>query len=334
MTDHDPIEALLKATGRRPAIPADRTDRVRDAARTQWKRQLDAGSRHRRMRWTVSLAAAAIVVVAVGLGWRSFGPPVAQDRSGIQVKRVANAAWTRRGFRSRVALYVGSVVPWGSEVTTGNDARLALSAPTGHSLRLDTGTTLRVVSDRVFVLESGAIYVDFKAISAQAETPIRIETPMGTIEDAGTQFEVRLNGGSLSVEVREGAVTLQAPAERLTAHAGQTVTIDRSGRIERTEDAGAGGSLSWVEAITPMIEIEGRSLLEFLDWIVRERGARLEFSDAELVEKAPTIVLRGSIAGMTLDQATASVLMTCGVNYRWEPGILVVGTEGRSAPSP
>lgn len=337
MTDHDPIEALLKATGRRPAIPADRTGRVRDAARTEWKRQLAAGSRRRRVRWTVSLAAAAVVVFGVGLGMRSLRPSVAQGLSGIHVERVTNAAWARHGslplFRSKSPLRVGSVISWDSEITTGDDARVALRAPTGHSVRLDTGTTLRVVSDSVFALERGAIYVDFHHRSALRETSIRIVTPMGTIEDAGTQFEARLNAGSLSIEVREGSVTLLAPAERSVAHAGQTLRIDPSGRIVRTEDAGAGGGWTWAEAIAPMFEIDGRSLLEFLDWMTRERGVRLEFLDTGLAEKASTIVLKGSIAGMTLDQATTSVLSTCGVMHRREPGVLVVGTERQGPPS-
>ncbi len=331
MTDQDPIEALLKATGRRPPVPADRTDRVRVAAHAQWRREVARRDRRRVIAWGVSLATAAVVVTAVGLGIYSLRPSIAPELSGVRVERITNAAWTRHGsfspVRSLVQLHEGSIVPRDSEVTTGADARVALRGPTGHSLRLDTGTILRVRSDRAFVLERGAVYVDCPGGSAVPQRSIRIDTPVGTIEDKGTQFEARLDGGSLSVRVREGTVTVQAPAERYVAHAGQALRLDASGRIERTEDAGGGGAWTWAEAIAPMIEIEGRSLPEFLDWVVRERGARLRLDGAGLAGRAPTIVLRGSIAGMTLEQATSSVLTTCGLTHRWENGVLVVGAE-------
>lgn len=338
MTNHDPIEALLKATGRRPAVPADRTDRVRDVARAGWRREVARRARHRRIGWGVSLAAAAVVVVAVGVGIRSLRPSITPELSGVRVERVANAAWARQRsfplFRPKAPLQVGSIVSCGDEVTTEHDARVALRAPSGHSVRLDADTTLRVLSDRVFALERGAVYVESSGGIAVRETSLRIGTPMGTIEDLGTQFEVRLDGGSLSLRVREGAVTLQASAERLVAHAGQTLRLDASGRVERTEDAGTGGGFPWAETIAPMMQIEGRSLLEFLDWVVRERGVRLRFADTGLAEKAPTIVLRGSIAGMTLEQATTSILATCGMSHRCEPGVLVVGTEHESPRLP
>ncbi len=331
MTDHDPIEALLKATGPRPAVPKERADRVRAATRTAWRRQLAESAGRRRTRWVISLAAAAIVVVAVGLGLRSLGPSTTTEHSGIRVERVANAAWARHGslpvFRSRAPLHVGVIVPWNSEVMTGADARLSLRSSTGHSLRLDIDTTLRVVSDRVFALERGAVYVESSGETATPESSLRIDTAVGTIEEVGTQFEVRVRGRSLSLRVREGAASLQLPAERIVAHAGQSLRVDASGRIALGEDAVTGGGWAWVEAIAPMMVIDGRTLSEFLEWIARERGVRLQFSDTSVAEKAPAITLKGSIAGMTLEEATTAVLPSCGANHRWEPGVLVIGMD-------
>jgi FecR-like protein len=338
MNDHDSIEALLRATGRRPAVPADRMDRVRAAAHETWRRQVARGVMHRRIGWGVSLAAAAVVVLAVGLGIRALQPSIAPDLSGVRVERVANAAWTRARsfplFRSEAPLHAGSIVSWGDAVTTGTDARVALRTPSGHSLRLDTGTTLRVLSDRVFALERGAVYVDLRGDRAHPETSLRIDTAVGTIEDHGTQFAVRFDGGSLSLQVREGEVTLSAPAERSVARAGQALTLDASGRITTTDDAGTGAGWTWVESIAPMMEIEGRSLLEFLDWVVRERGVRLRFADSGFEGRAPSIVLKGSIAGMTLEEATTSVLATCGATHQWDEGALVVGADPGSSRLP
>ena len=334
MSEHDPIEALLKATGRRPTVPAERMGRVRDAVAAHWRQHLARRARRRRTGWIVSLAAAAVVIAAVGLGVRSLRSSTTQGLTGVRVERVANVAWARSGsipmLRSDLTLHVGSIIPGNSEVTTAAGARVALRAPTGHSLRLDSDTTLRVLSDRAFVLEQGAVYVDSHGGTAVETTSIRIGTPVGPIEDQGTQFEARWEGRSLSLRVREGVVTIEAPAGPVIAHAGEALRLDASGAVDRTDQAASGGAWTWAETIAPMMEIEGRSLLDFLDWVARERGATLRFADASFAPKAPAIVLKGSIAGMTLDQATTSVLATCGLSHRWENGTLFVGAEADS----
>ena len=90
MNDHDAIEALLKATGRRPAVPADRTDRVRAAAYDGWRREVARRARHRRIGWGVSLAAAAAVVVALGLGIRALRPSMTPGEKWARSSRT----WT------------------------------------------------------------------------------------------------------------------------------------------------------------------------------------------------------------------------------------------------
>ena len=184
-----------------------------------------------------------------------------------------------------------------------------------------------MLSDREFSLERGAVYVDLRSDPARPETFLRIDTAVGTIEDHGTQFAARFDGGSLSLQVREGAVTLSTPSQRSVARAGQALTLDARGRISTSEDVGTGAAWLWAESIAPMMEIEGRSLLEFLEWVVMERGVRLRFADGGLAGRAPSIILSGSIEGMTLEQATTSVLATCGATHQWDEGTLVVGAE-------
>jgi hypothetical protein len=315
MTQKDPIEALLKSTGRRPPVDADRTGRVRDAVRATWTLEVEAGARRRRVGWIVSLASAAAAVAAIGLGARFFGPTLAPEPSGVRVERVSNAP----------TLTVGLIVSRGATVTTGADARVALRAATGHSVRIDENTSLRVVSGAEFALLRGAVYVDSNSGNAGATESIRIETPVGTVLDLGTQFEARLADGTLELRVREGVVSVErGAAGRHVVRAGQALSLAASGRVETVEDPESGDTWTWVESIMPMMDIEGRTLRDFLDWVVRERGARLRFPDPAVAAKAPSIVLRGSIAGMTLDQATTSVLTTCGLRHRWEAGVLVV----------
>jgi len=320
MTEYDPIEALLQATGPRPAIPADRTDRVRRAVRAGWHDELARSARAARLRWGIVFAAAAVVVAAVVVGMRGFppSPPPAAVPSGVSVERVVGLAWTG----PQTPLAVGSILVLESQVTTGAGALAALRARSGHSVRLDGATSVRIESGETFALERGAIYVDSGAES-ESGAGIRIDTPLGAIEDLGTQFAARFDG-ALTVSVREGAVTVQTATERLVAEAGQALRIDPSGRVTRSPSPVEGPDWAWAETIAPMMKIEGRSLQEFLDWVARERGVRVRFKNAEIEGKAPGIVLKGAIDGMTLEQAAASVLATCGLSGRWEPGTLVV----------
>jgi len=333
MTEHDPIEALLQASGRRPGVAADRAGRVREAVYAGWREEVARRGRAARTARLIALAAAAVVVVAVALGALALAPYLPEPTPVARVDRLAGTAWVRGAslFSSNTPLALGADISTRSTVTTGPDGRVALRALKGHSLRLDVDTRLRVNSDRELALDSGALYVDARHDPAVKRDPLRIVTPLGSIEDQGTQFAVRLEGGSLSVAVREGAVTLETGAERLPARAGEGLRLDRSGRVERTQQVPDDGSWAWVEAVVPMMEIEGRSLGEFLDWVARERGLRLQYVDG-LSSRAPAIVLSGSVAGMTLDDATTAVLATCGLTGRREPGVLVV--EGGKASSP
>ena len=325
-TGDDPIEALLRATGRRPAVSADRSRRVHDAARAAWHEEVRRRRVRRRLVRALALTAALALVVLVIRSWRSATAAPAGERVGVE--RVVNTAWLEQGripfLRARSALAEGAGLRRGDAVTTGDDARVALRAATGARLRLDRFTSLRILSARSFFLERGAIYVSSEAGGATGAPSIRVETALGMIEDIGTQFEARLTAGTLSVRVREGTVRVRAGARTESALAGQRISVDRSGRVERDDDPGADAGWAWVELALQMIDIDGRSLAEFLDWAARERGARVRYDEPDLAERAPSIVLRGSVAGMTLDQAVDSVTRASGLVHRWEGRELVV----------
>lgn len=321
----DAIEAILAAIGRRPAVDAVRTERVREAARAAWQAELAIRTRRRRVLVFVSLAAAAIVVAAIGLASRSQWAGF-DASAGLVVERIEGVPSAHRvgvSFRRSIgSLRVGSVVHAEVELSTATDARVSLRAPSGHSVRLDSGSTMRIDSDSSFTLTRGGIYVDTGVRRGPGSKSITIVTPIGTIDDVGTQFEARFEDGALAVRVREGEVTVRAAASSTTVRGGEVLTLDAAGRIERTGDPNA--RIPWAEAIAPSMAIEGRSLLEFLDWVARERGVGVRFTDPNLAKKAPSIVLRGSIDGMSLEEATRSVLSTCGLTPRFEKDVLVV----------
>lgn len=324
MTDQDPIASLLRATGKRPAVSAERSARVREVVRTAWQGEV---VRRRRRRWVAAgLAAVATILIAV-LAVRSLrGATVSMAPPAVaEVERVVNGAWAESGWfpglRRRWDLQTSPVAPSGCTIHTAADGRAALRLRMHpHVLRLDHDTMLRIVSYKEFFLERGAVYVDSGAIATEG---ICITTANGTITDVGTQFEVRLAGDVLSVRVREGRVSVETETGSVQAAASQDLTVDRWGKIVRISDPGSGWE--WTETVRPPFSIDGRSLADFLAWAARERGARVRFLDPRLAGRAPAIVLHGSVEGMTLDQAVASVTATSGLLHRWEGGELVVG---------
>lgn len=332
----DALEALLRRTGRRPPVPAERATRVRSAVHREWD-ALVLRRCARRRAWRVAMTGvaagfASIVWLtapgrvtsperAVSAG---AGPEAPGDRAlAGRVERVIEGAWSKSPAGQMVASRRGDQVSVGVELTTEASGRLALRLESGHSVRLDTGSAVRVVGRHELALVHGAVYVDSAGCGREAP-PITIRTPHGAIRDVGTQFEVRDTGSTLRIRVREGKVALDSPGAALEVPAGHEVSLAPNGSLVRREMTAADLALDWATAVSTPFEVQGRSLQEFLNWIARERGLTLRFDHADLAAAAPGIVLNGSIDGMTLDEALESVLLTCRMTHRIEQRTLVV----------
>ena len=136
---------------------------------------------------------------------------------------------------------------------------------------------------------------------------------------------MRVIEASVRIRVRGGSVVLDRPAGRLDVSAGHELFVNRDGRTDLSDLPAFGADWKWPAEITPMLELEGRSLRDFLNWEVRERGLSLSFASPELPASASRIVLSGSVQGMTLDEALDSVLPTCGMTYRIQEDTLIIG---------
>jgi len=328
----DRLEALLRTTGRRPAVPPERAERVRAASREQWDRVLSRRARRRRVWAAVLLATAATVVVALGLTVREngIGGTPAPAVAG-QVEARVGPAWVRAaasGSGSRAVLPgLGTELSLGSELATEDGGRIAIRLASGHSLRLDEGTRARLLDDGAIALERGALYVDSRGPAGSAAGSVEIRTGFGRLRDVGTQFEARVLGSSLVVRVREGRVSWDRAGARLEVRAGEEAEAETAGSAVLRAGPPDGTTWAWIGEVAPMLDIEGRTLGEFLQWIARERGLRLEFASSDLATTAPFIRLNGSIEGMTLDEALASVLVTCRLDHRIHGGVLEVHAD-------
>jgi len=323
---HDEVAALIRLAGRRADVPEAVASRVRAAAHEQWRNVVRRRNRVRYVWATAALATAASAVLVIAL--RGFGDTTGSPAAGAspRIESVAGSAWAiaedEPGAPPRL-LRVGAEVPIGSAIETAEPGRAAVRLASGHSVRLDTGSRIRILDREVVALDRGAVYVDSRA-NARSGAPLRIRTPLGEVEEAGTQFEVRLGADSVRIRVREGSVVLRAADRHFTVDISNELEAYRDGTSRSREIPRHGPEWYWVAGITPMPDIEGLSARAFLDRIAREGGWTLQFADEETATLAAGTVLRGSVEGLGLEHALEAVLPTCGMVHRIEDGRLVV----------
>jgi ferric-dicitrate binding protein FerR (iron transport regulator) len=328
----DRVEQLLRLAGPREAVPADRMRRVKAAVRAEWRQETRARSRRMASVWSLgALAAAALVLIALRLAV-SDRPAVPEPRLELATVEVLSGAVrlvSSSDPASEPTLFrIGDRIREGDGVDTTSGGLVGLRLTTGASVRVDRGTRLRLMSHGAMFLDEGAVYVD--SGDRPDARSIEVRTTLGVARDIGTKFEVRLNGSSLRVRVRDGLVRLSQSRESHEASPGDELTLDGDGSVVRRTVPLHGPEWHWAAALARPFDLEGRSLRDFLNWIAEENGWQLQYADGAVEEKAVTTILHGSIQGLTPDEALSAVLPASGVGYLLKDGVLRIrlGVEG------
>jgi ferric-dicitrate binding protein FerR (iron transport regulator) len=316
------VATLLRVAGKRHDVPRERAERIRATARAEWQVEVRRGSRRRRA-WAAAALAAAATVAAVWLGLPS-------RPAAVPVESLSGAAWARAAGgdgaeRRRIA--VGDEVTLESAVETDEGGRVALRLVSGHSLRLDASTRVRLLGAASVTLDRGTLYVD-SGPAAAAAAALSVHTALGVVQETGTQFEVRLEGDSLLVRLREGAAVVRHRGQVHEVAAGNELGLSAGGTVTRRPVPTHGPEWDWLVGVTPMLDLEGRSARAFLDWVARERGWTLAFEHPTVARSAEGIVLAGTVRMLTLDEVLDAVLPTCRLTYRVVDGVLVIGAAG------
>jgi ferric-dicitrate binding protein FerR (iron transport regulator) len=306
----DPIEQLVRLAGPRPAVPVARAMRAEEAVRAAWQASVAARRRRVVATWGAGLALAAMLALAIGLVFRGATPPAPPTLIGT-VERLTGSAELAAADGAIQPLAAGARLLSGGVVETAGDGRVAIRLAGGASLRLDAASHLTFTSPSHLVLERGAVYVD-----SQGGPAVIVETPLGVVEERGTQFEVRLGGDAVRVRVREGGVNLSSDDGSWDAVPGDELLLTATGALERRNVPFHGAEWGWIQEIAPAYELEGRTLGEFLAWFGRESGRGVRWADAAEQRRALAVVLHGSVEGLSPDQALAAVLPTCGLAHR------------------
>jgi ferric-dicitrate binding protein FerR (iron transport regulator) len=314
----DSIESLIRFAGGRDTPSPAATDRAREAALHAWQQGLRSRAKtrvSRRLGW--ALAAGSCVLVAGAAWWarQVVAPPEV-------VARVAELQG--EVLLDSMALRESQLVHSGGELVTG-DARVALNVGDALSLRLDRGSRLRFHAPGHVLLLEGVVYVDSGGLNGA--TPLRIDTPAGTVRHVGTQFQVRVTGRRTHIQVREGRVVLEG--ERVSPiDLGAGDGVDAVGGQFRISHglASHGEAWDWASTLAPRFDVENRALGEFLAWLARERGWQLRFLEPAIQARAAEIRLHGSLDGLEVTEMLERVSLITGVPLALERGVLVVGS--------
>ncbi len=329
--EEDAVSRLLDIAGHRPSAPEWVRQKGKVAARRAWEAKVEQQAERRRSQrrygaW-FALAAAGILAVVAGRWWIQVQPvelgQVAALSGDVLVLSGPSDSTGAEPIPSRreTSLAMGQQVNRGDEIRTAEGYVSLLFG--GASLRLDRNSRLTLEDEGLVRLEAGALYFDSAA--RPATSAFQVSTSFGIIEDIGTQFEVRVEGQKLRIQVREGEIELETATENHRAAQGTALVMrpDSDG-VERQTVAIHGETWQWVLAAAPELELEGQMVGTVLEWVSRETGWILHFEDAALEAEVASIVTLGAPAGLRPDEAPAVVLPISALDYRVEDGVLYV----------
>ena len=322
----DPIARLVRGAGPRPAVPPEREHRVRDAAHAAWRRSISSGRRRRSIAWSaVPRAAAGVWAVLISPGVRQRLRPAPPGSIATLERADGSVGWPDRASPS-----VGAALDAETGIETGADGRVAVRLDGGASVRFDVATRARLVSGTEVLLDRGTLYVDTGA-DGGAGASVTIRTALGTVRDVGTQFQVRVSDDTVRLSVREGIASLERQGLSHEAPSGMQLTARAGAGVTTHALPPSGPEWDCIQEAAPPFELEGRRLSEYLHWIGRETGLRIDYADPSIPAGAPAIVLHGTVQGLRPDETLEAVLPTCGLRHRLEGGSLIIE---RVAPTP
>jgi hypothetical protein len=317
----DEVARLLQAAGPRPAVPEETAGRVRDAVHAHWRRTITA----RRSAWLIAWSALPVAAAAVGVVLIASGalermrrtPPAAAPVARLE-RSEGSVAWP-----GGAAPAAGAGLDAPSALETGADGRVALRLGGGASIRIDVVSRVRLISDDEIALDRGAVYVE-TAAGAAPGTAVTVRTPVGTVRDIGTRFQVRASPESLWVSVREGSAMVEGGGRSHHAPAGTGLRMDQHGGVTSRPVPPSDAEWHWVQEVAPPFDLEGRRLVEYLDWVAKETGLRIEYAEAAIPAEKSDVLLHGSVAGLRPDETLEAVLPASGLRHRISGGAVVI----------
>jgi len=323
--ENDALEDLLRHASPRPSPSDDDIATARAAVREEW--QEVTGRRHARRR-LAHYAIAATVLLGIFAIFNLFRAP------GVEAVQLASI---EKQFGSVYLLGEQSLLRESADLTdvlsgqtiiTGGDAGLALAWGQGGSIRVDENTRVKFTDEQLIYLESGRIYFDSQGsslvagIDAGGGPALTVRTDFGDIQHFGTQYMTEVGQETLIVTVREGEVSFDGRFHDQTIASGEQAKVTGQQRPTILSVSRAGQMWDWIQRTTPVANVDGKSLHDFLTWVCREMGLELRF------EGQAEAIARGAILGGKIDTAPADALrfrlVTADLRSRIEGGVIYI----------
>jgi len=294
------LEALFSLAGARQAPPAELEQEVRDALHAQWRQAV--GGRKRNRAITAFAMAASIALMAVLV--RQSSPPqplvppfeavgtIAKRSGSVLIQATETGQPDAAGGQNTGKLYSGY------RLETAADSLLALNWSGDESIRMAPGTNMRLLSSTEIELLSGSLYVDSRPGQrdpSHSGPTLTIRTHAGDVRHLGTQFLTNLQAGGVEVSVREGEVAVSSGGTESVAHVGEQLTVSADGEMATRMVPTYGDLWEWTESAAPPIDLDGKTVMEFLQLVARESGRELTFNDANAEDIARRSTLSGSV---------------------------------------
>jgi hypothetical protein len=319
----DVLLDLFRHAAARERPPAGDEQAVRAALHAEWRALT---RQHKRRRATLALAAAAMLVLLIGAVMRPVsGPaPTAPGAELAKVERLEGAPPPQLGEAAGdlASVQAGAGLRAGQSLVTRSGSRAALRWRDGSALRIDQDSRLRLTDAGELALESGRVYVDTAEARASPDAPI-ILTPAGPVRHRGTQYMTAVAAGVTRISVRDGTVALARPGGEEQASGGQQLVVESSGATSLRAIPVHGAAWQWTEALAAPFAADGRSLADFLGWVGRETGHRVEYASAQTASIAASSELRGDVA-MQPARALDVVMQTSDLVAEVHDGIISV----------
>ncbi len=299
------IAELLQLAGPRADPPVERAERVRASVRAHWQQSTARGRRPRRERLVWLSAAAAALVMAIGVvqPWRD-----APDAGAGMARIVSQAGSVTVAQGGEAPARSDTLMP-GDRLETGADGALIFIAASGHEVRVDSDTRLELLAADRLALTAGAVYVDSRDAATVAS--LGVVTPHGVARDIGTRFAVRVADDAVEVLVRDGEVRLsaEAGADDWPAGAGEGLRrLAGSAEVERFELPSWDERWSWTRELASF-DVDGSPAIDYLEWLCREYGWTLRMADQEAVARAQEAT-RGDVPGLPALDSLRVVMRT------------------------
>jgi hypothetical protein len=320
-SDHDAsIEGVLRDAGVRPVPDEVMTARVSAAV---YREYLATLNKRRRKSWLFAAAAGFLVLLVSALYFRQSS---VQPVTVARVSRIIGQPSTVEpvGLHER-SVMPDDIVQVGDTFSVPRNSRLLLALRSGIGLRVNEATALSFEAMDRLRVDRGTVYIETPRGNPEAAY-FAVVTAHGSVRHVGTRFEVAVNDTSMRIRVRDGAAVFRSTTgASATVSAGEQLDY-RSGTASITQGpAPASTAWSWAESAAPEFRVDGRTLLEAIDWFAHEAGLKLAFKDAAAREQASAVILHGTVTGLAPRDAIAAIMAGTNLRYAIDDGNLLLG---------